>query len=91
MRCQKARSFLSAYCKKELDSNQSQSIAEHLSNCPECQKEEEYFNNIIAASRLLPEFKVSDDFNNQLLSRIARERFQETRNKAYLPKNPPMF
>ncbi len=91
MRCQKARSFLSAYCKNELGSSLSSAIAEHLSTCHQCQKEESYYVNIIDASRLLPELKVSGDFNNRLLNRIVKERFQETKNKAYLPKRPPLF
>jgi len=39
----------------------------------------------------LSEFKVSEDFNKILFNRLARERFAETRSKAYLPKRAPLI
>lgn len=91
MRCQKVRSYLSAYCRGELDGRRKLSIDEHLAECAECRHEEAVYLSINEASTKLTEIKVSADFNNSLLNRIAHERFAETRTNAYLPKEAPMF
>ncbi len=46
---------------------------------------------MIGALDKLSSETVTEDFNAKLLSRIAEERFKETRAKAYLPKSAPLF
>jgi hypothetical protein len=41
------------------------------------------------AARQLPSGHVGADFNARILDRVARERFAETRTRAYLPKPAP--
>nr|MBN2277918.1 zf-HC2 domain-containing protein [candidate division Zixibacteria bacterium] len=91
MRCQRVRSYLSAYCKQELTGRRLRAVREHLDGCPECRREEALINEISGATAGLPRYSVSSDFNSKLLNRIARERFQETRTKAYIPKRIPLF
>ena len=86
MHCQRVRSFLSAYCKGELPEKRSRAIADHLNSCPPCRREEASEQEINQLVSRMPRQTVSSDFNTRLLDRIARERFNETRNKAYLPK-----
>lgn len=91
MRCQKVRYYLSAYYRGELSGGKRKAIAAHLKSCPACQQQEAAVREIAEASESLPEFRVSSDFNARLLNRIAAERFQETRNKAYFPKRVPII
>ena len=91
MRCQKVRSYLSAYCRGELPERQRRLIAGHLDVCAECRREEAISRELAIQSGQLAQYKVSDDFKAQLLDRIARERFKETRSKAYFPKRIPIF
>ena len=91
MRCQKVRSYLSAYCNDELSGDKKLALDTHLAGCAACRKEEVVFRLLHETKKELPVFKVSDDFNNKLLNRIGQERFAETRTKAYLPSNPPLF
>ncbi len=90
MRCQRVRSFLSAYCKGELAEKRTGAIAAHLEGCPRCRYEEAAYREMNKSFGQLPSFTVSDDFNSLLLKRVADERFKETRTKAYLPKKIPV-
>lgn len=89
MRCRKVRSLLSAACFDELAARQQAVVRDHLASCPSCRKEASYFNSLRTAARDLPKQSLSEDFNTRLLNRIAQERFQETRTKAYLPRHAP--
>lgn len=89
MRCRKVRSCLSAYCNDELSGSDRLAIAEHLSTCSACRKEAAIYNSINENRSEISELKVSNDFNVNLLNRIAQERFAETRTKAYLPRTAP--
>ncbi len=91
MRCRRVRSYLSAYCRGELAGWRHQAVREHIAACPECRREEAVFWEINKSIGNLPERKVSADFNSKLLDRIAKERFRETRTKAYLPRRAPIF
>lgn len=91
MRCQKVRSFLSAYCNDELDSRKKMAMSDHLSECASCRKEEAIYLSMKKATPQVGGLKVSEDFNDKLLNRIAQERFKETRTKAYLPKPAPVI
>lgn len=91
MRCQKVRSFLSAYCNDELDSRKKMAVGDHLSDCAACRKEEAFYRSIKKATPAVGSLKVSGGFNDKLLNRIAQERFKETRTKAYLPKPAPVL
>lgn len=91
MRCQKARSFLSAYSNGELTGRTRLTVAEHLTGCSSCRQEETFYRTMRLAGADLPKSKLSDDFNTRLLNRIGQERFRETRTKAYQPKNAPIF
>ena len=91
MRCQKVRSYLSAYCNDELAGRKKLAVDEHLSTCALCRKEESLYNAMFAAKDEIPSLQVSKDFNNTLLNRIANERFAETRTKAYHPQKPPLM
>lgn len=90
MRCQKVRSFLSAYCKGELVEKRTGAIAEHLEGCIRCRYEEAAYRELNKSVGELSGYTVSGDFNSLLLKRVANERFKETRSKAYLPKKIPM-
>ncbi len=89
MRCQKVRSCLSAYCNDELSGRRLMAVSDHLTICKSCQQDEQNFRAILRAGQEMNTYKVSEGFNNRLLDRIARERFAETRTKAYLPKAAP--
>lgn len=91
MRCQKARSYLSAYCRDELTGRDLLAMREHLAGCALCRREEATMRAMFVASGSLRGPIVSADFNAKLLDRIARERFSETRTKAYLPRRTPVF
>jgi hypothetical protein len=87
MRFRKVRSLLSAYSNDELDAKRSEQLREQLAQSNSLKREALVFDKIKAASKELPSFELSDDFNARLLNRIAHERFAETRTKAYLPKS----
>jgi len=89
MRCRRVRSFLSAYCRDELDSHKQFAMREHLADCDACRREEAVFRQMAETTRELPQMNIADDFNARLLNRIAKERFSETRSKAYLPRKAP--
>lgn len=91
MRCQKVRSYLSAYCNDELAGRKKLAVDEHLSTCALCRKEESLYNAMFTAKAEIGSLEVSNDFNNNLLNRIANERFAETRTKAYHPQRPPLM
>ncbi len=91
MRCQKVRSYLSAYCNDELEGRKKLAVDKHLSSCALCRKEESLYNTMFAATTEVDSLHVSKDFNNLLLNRIANERFAETRSKAYHVQKPPLF
>lgn len=91
MRCRKVRSFLSAYCRDELQSNRRRQVSEHLLGCPACRRQEAVCRDMNTASQEMPTLKVTDGFNQRLLQRVAQERFAETRTKAHLPKAAPLF
>ncbi len=91
MHCRRVRSFLSAYCRGELEGKQARAIADHMANCPACRGEEASVRDLFKLAEELPSTRVSADFNSRLLNRIAEARHQETRTKAYLPKGVPVF
>ncbi|MDD3731238.1 MAG: zf-HC2 domain-containing protein [candidate division Zixibacteria bacterium] len=91
MRCRKARSYLSAYSNNELTGRRLIAVREHLSTCTACRKEELIYRSLNRVGKELSEVPVSADFNARLLDRIARERFAETRTKAYLPRTAPVL
>ena len=91
MRCQKVRSYLSAYCSGEIDGKKRLVIDEHLSDCAACRKEEAIYYSLNTVKSEIGSLKVSDKFNDNLLNRIAHERFAETRTKAYMPSRPPVL
>ncbi len=86
MRCRKVRSYLSAYCNDEVAGRDLVAIQEHLSTCGACRREESLFRSMREGSRELRAGSLSRDFNARLLDRIAHERFQETRTRAYFPR-----
>ena len=91
MRCRKVRSCLSAYCNDELSGRRQASVREHLGRCADCRREEAIFRELQGSVTTLPKFRVTADFNTKLLNRIAQERFQETRTKAFFPKRAPVL
>ncbi|MCX6826245.1 MAG: zf-HC2 domain-containing protein, partial [candidate division Zixibacteria bacterium] len=91
MRCQSVRYYLSAYCRDELPAGQRKAVAAHLQCCPQCHRQEAVFYELNGALSGLLKYKVSTDFNSQLLSRIAGGRYQGAHSKAYFPKRLPMF
>lgn len=91
MRCRKVRSFLSAYCSDELVGRRKLAMGEHLADCSSCRTEEVAYRSVYLATREVPTLKVSENFNAELLNRVAHERFAQTRTKAYQPKRAPIF
>jgi hypothetical protein len=89
MHCRKVRSLLSAACFDELAARQQAVVKDHLASCPSCRREASYYDSIRQATRELPKRTLTNDFNTRLLDRIARERFEETRTRAYLPGRAP--
>jgi hypothetical protein len=69
-----------------LSDRKQELVRDKLAGSESLSREEAVFRSIRKAAGELPELKVSDDFNARLLNRIARERFAETRTKAYLPR-----
>jgi hypothetical protein len=92
MRCRKVRSYLSAYSNDEVVGRDLVAVREHLSTCSSCRREEALYSSMRQSARELKSTKLPADFNAKLLSRIAQERFSETRSKAYFPRvQPPLF
>ncbi len=91
MRCRKVRSYLLAYCSGELNSYLKPAVSVHLSTCSACRREEAVYRSISQANAKLSALTVGSDFNARLFNRIARERFAETRTKAFLPKRAPVI
>lgn len=91
MRCRKVRSFLSAYSNDELVVRKKLAVSEHLSTCSSCRKQEAVYRSMNEGLDKVSRLQVSDDFNARLLDRVARERFSETRTKAWFPKPIPFF
>ena len=91
MRCRKVRSYLSAYCNDELSSRLKPAVSEHLSTCSACRREEAVYRSMAQATGALSGLAVGSGFNGKLLDRVARERFAETRTKAFLPKRAPVI
>jgi len=91
MRCRRVRSCLSVYCKDELAGRRHRAVAEHLEECLECRREEAVFRELNGKIVNMPQYGVSADFNDKILDRIARERFKETRTRAYFPKRVPVL
>ena len=89
MHCRRVRSYLSAFSNDELTGAVLREVREHLSNCRECRSEEAVYRSVRLATKQLPSRHLSADFNARILDRVAKERFAETRNKAYLPKAAP--
>jgi len=89
MRCRKVRSLLSAACSDELDIRRQAAVRDHLSSCSSCRKEASYYTAIRQAVGQAPQKSVSQDFNARLLDRVARERFLQTRSRAYLAHGAP--
>ncbi len=89
MRCQRVRSYLSAYCREELIGRQQLAVKEHLAGCESCRRQEEFQRVMIQKLADLRGPALPADFNTKLLNRLAQERFSETRTKAYLPKRAP--
>jgi hypothetical protein len=89
MRCQKARSYLSAYCRDELSSHEQLSVREHLAECASCRREEVIYRSMFQGAKAIETPVLKADFNAKLLNRIAQERFEETRTNAYLPRRAP--
>ena len=91
MRCRKARSYLSAYSNGELAGSIKEELTNHLVGCRDCRREEQSYRELALVTNKLGSPKVLDDFNSRLLTRIADERYKETRKKAYMPKRAPLF
>jgi hypothetical protein len=89
MRCQKVRSYLSAYCNEELIGSAMRKVSDHLTTCEHCRAEEASYRELKKGANEILTYRVSEGFNNRLLDRIAKERFAETRTKAYFPKAAP--
>ena len=89
MRCQKVRSYLSAYCNVELTGTAMRKVSDHLTTCDHCRTEEIHYREMNKNAQEILTYEVSEEFNNRLLDRIAKERFAETRTKAYFPKTAP--
>ncbi|MDH3891807.1 MAG: zf-HC2 domain-containing protein [candidate division Zixibacteria bacterium] len=90
MRCRKVRSFLSAYCRDELEGRQRRQVSDHLLACRSCRTQETFYSSLSTASTEISSLKVSNDFNQKLLQRVAKERFAETRTKAFLAREAPL-
>lgn len=89
MRCRKVRSLLPAFSSDELTGRRQVAVREHLSTCASCRQELIVYRSLRDAGRSEPAYSVSEDFNQRLLNRIARERFAETRTRAHLPRPAP--
>ena len=91
MRCRKVRSFLSTYCKDELDPDVSGEITRHLDDCKACRREAEAFRSINRMLDQMPVYKTGDDFTAKLFARIGSENIAEKRSKAFFPRRVPIF
>lgn len=89
MRCQKVRSYLPTYCRGELPGREVLAVREHLASCASCRTEEVELRALSSSARELAAAPMSADFNTRLLNRIAKDRFAETRSKAYFPRPAP--
>lgn len=91
MRCQKARSFLSAFCKRELSESNDLALRSHLAACAACRAEADRVESLFASVREVPRPAVSAEFTNRLMARVAQERFAQTRSEAFLPRRAPLL
>ena len=62
MRCQRVRFYLSAYCKGELAGGRRKALAAHLERCPECQREELTYREVLHATAGVSQLRVSARF-----------------------------
>ena len=86
MRFRKIRSYLSAFSNDELSDRKQERVREELAGSEALRREESIYRSIRDCCPELPKENVSNDFNARLLDRIARERFAETRSRAFMPR-----
>jgi hypothetical protein len=91
MRCRKVRSFLSAYCRGETNPGLSAKIAEHLSECSSCRREEAAYKSMNGLIAGLPRQAVAGDFTARLFEKIGQAGFAERKTRAYFPRRIPRF
>ena len=87
MNCQKVRSYLSASCDGSLQTDLLREMEAHVRNCKSCEREKLYFEEILAATRSLPQKQVAEDFNLRLMNRIFAE--QNSQSESYMPLREP--
>ena len=78
MDCEKVRDRFSSFWEKELIPSEENTIREHLSSCPECQKELERFGKTMGWLRSVGDVEVPEGFLPELYKKI------EERKKAPL-------
>ncbi len=70
MDCEKVRDQFSSLWEKELTPSEEKSVKEHLSSCPECQKEFERFEKTMGWLRSVAEVEVPEGFLPELYKKI---------------------
>lgn len=70
MDCRKARYCLVASFDSPLAEADQKDLKYHLKDCRACRHEAFYYRELFVAETQLEEYKVSDDFNDRLISRI---------------------
>lgn len=89
MNCQKVLTYLTAYSEGSLSSEKSHDLEAHIRNCKRCEREMALHEQLLAAAKTLPEKKLPEDFNLQLMNRIYAE--QARPSESYLPTKAPTF
>lgn len=70
MDCRKARYCLVVSFDSPLDKADQKDLTYHLKDCRACRHEAFYYRELFVAEKQLEEYKVSDGFNERLISRI---------------------
>jgi negative regulator of sigma E activity len=89
MKCQRVRTYLSAYCEETLPSDKAHELEAHIRNCKRCEQEKQFLEQILAAAKSLPQTTLPEDFNLQLMNRIYSE--QGVPRESYLEAEPLPF
>ena len=70
MDCEKVRDRFSSLWEKELTPSEEKMVREHLSSCPECQKEFERFEKTMGWLRSVGEVEVPEGFLPELYKKM---------------------
>jgi len=76
MKCKKIEELLNLYIDQELDAESTQTVIEHLKDCPTCQDEYLRLREMVASLNLLPQVSIPQNFTQNIMAKISQEEIQ---------------